>query len=123
VRDFVNAAAQELGMELRWEGEGLEEKGYWVNPPSAATPGTVGATPGRDRTAGAPIISVDPRYFRPTEVETLLGDATKAREQLGWTPRITFGEMVREMMQNDLELAQRDALVEREGYKAFKYFE
>ncbi len=123
VRDFVNAAAQELGMEFRWEGEGVAEKGYWVNPSSAATPGTVGATSRRDRTAGTPIIAVDPRYFRPTEVETLLGDATKARERLGWTPRITFEEMVREMMQNDLELAQRDALVEREGYKAFKYFE
>ncbi len=123
VRDFVNAAAQELGMELRWEGDGLEEKGYWVNPPSAATPDTVGAASGRERLSGTPIVAVDPRYFRPTEVETLLGDATKAREQLGWTPRITFEEMVREMMQNDLELAQRDALVEREGYKAFKYFE
>jgi GDPmannose 4,6-dehydratase len=123
VRDFVNAAAAELGMEIRWEGEGLEEKGYWLNPPATDTQNAVGAASGRDRTAGTPIIAVDPRYFRPTEVETLLGDATKAREQLGWTPKITFEEMVQEMMQNDLELAQRDALVEREGYKAFKYFE
>jgi GDPmannose 4,6-dehydratase len=140
VRDFVNAAAGELGMEIRWDGEGVNEKGYWVNPPAADT--RVGATSGRESAAGEPdvgippgadtrtshataqpVISVDPRYFRPTEVETLLGDATKAREQLGWTPKITFEEMVQEMMQSDLALAQRDDLVEREGYKAFKYFE
>jgi GDPmannose 4,6-dehydratase len=140
VRDFVNAAAGELGMEIRWEGEGVNEKGYWRNPPAADT--LVGATSGRESAAGAPdvgipltadtharraptqpVISVDPRYFRPTEVETLLGDATKARERLGWTPKITFEEMVQEMMQTDLELAQRDDLVEREGYKSFKYFE
>ena len=121
VRDFVNAAAQELGMEIRWEGEGVEEKGYWENAPAD---GVESSPDSRARQGPTdPVIAVDPRYFRPTEVETLLGDATKAREQLGWTPRITFEEMVREMMQNDLELAQRDALVEREGYKAFKYFE
>jgi len=139
VRDFVNAAAGELGMEIRWEGEGVNEKGYWLNPPAADNSG---ATSGRESAAGAPdvgfppsvdtharnapaqpVISVDPRYFRPTEVETLLGDATKAREQLGWTPKITFEEMVQEMMQTDLALAQRDDLVEREGYKSFKYFE
>jgi GDPmannose 4,6-dehydratase len=121
VRDFVNAAAQELGMEIRWEGEGVEEKGYWENAPADGVESSPDSRAGHAPTD--PVIAVDPRYFRPTEVETLLGDATKAREQLGWTPRITFGEMVREMMQNDLELAQRDALVEREGYKAFKYFE
>jgi GDPmannose 4,6-dehydratase len=131
VRDFVNAAAGELGMEISWEGEGVNEKGYWVNAPSPSLRGdaadaAIEPLPGSPRPSGPsdyPIVSVDPRYFRPTEVETLLGDATKAREQLGWTPKITFEEMVQEMMQTDLALAQRDDLVEREGYKAFKYFE
>ena len=104
VREFVEIAAAHVDMDIEWQGEGLEEKGI-------------------DRNTGKVIVEVDPRYFRPTEVETLLGDASKAREKLGWTPKITFEQMVQEMMQTDLELAKRDDLVEREGYKAFKYFE
>ena len=104
VRDFVNAAAKELGMEVRWEGLGVEEKGYWVNGHSQED---------------SPIVCVDPRYFRPTEVETLLGDATKAREKLGWFPRITFDELVAEMVWVDLEAAERDELVKRHGYTTF----
>jgi GDPmannose 4,6-dehydratase len=68
-------------------------------------------------------VQVDPRYFRPTEVETLLGDPTKAKEKLGWEPKITFEEMVHEMMESDLKLAERDALVRKHGYKAFDYNE
>lgn len=101
VRDFVNAAAEELGMKIRWEGEGVNEKGYWIN-----------ATGGERQ-----IIAVDPRYFRPTEVETLLGDATKAREKLGWTPRTTFRQLVAEMAIADLREAERDQLCRREGYE------
>jgi GDPmannose 4,6-dehydratase len=104
VRDFVDAAAKELGMEVRWEGLGVEEKGYWVNGHSQED---------------SPIVCVDPRYFRPTEVETLLGDATKAREKLGWFPRITFDELVAEMVRVDLETAERDELVKRHGYTTF----
>ncbi len=103
VRQFVEIAARHVDLEIRWEGEGLDEKGYDQN--------------------GNCIVAVDPRYFRPTEVETLLGDPSKAKEKLGWSPKITFEEMVQEMMQNDLELARRDALVEKEGFKAFKYYE
>jgi len=103
VREFVEIAARHVDLEMRWEGEGIDEKGYDQH--------------------GNCIVEVDPRYFRPTEVETLLGDPSKAHDKLGWTPKITFEEMVQEMMQNDLELAQRDALVEKEGYKSFKYFE
>lgn len=91
VRDFVNAAAGELGMEIRWDGQGPGEKGYWMNRPTG--------------NPDHPIIAVSPRYFRPTEVETLLGDASKARDKLGWVPRTTFRELVAEMTRNDLKTA------------------
>lgn len=104
VRDFVNAAYDHLGKSIRWEGSGVDEKGY-------------------DKQTGDCIVAVDPRYFRPTEVETLLGDPSKAKEKLGWVPKITFEEMVHEMMENDLELAKRDELVKKHGYKAFDYHE
>lgn len=96
VRQFVEAAARELGILIRWEGQGVDEKGFDAN--------------------GNCIVAVDPRYFRPTEVETLLGDATKARTQLGWTPKISFGELVSEMVREDLKAAERDALVKRNGF-------
>ncbi len=97
VREFVTVAARELGMSVRWEGSGVDEKGYDAD--------------------GRCVVAVDPRYFRPTEVETLLGDATKAREKLGWTPRIDFSELVREMVREDLASAQRDELVRANGYQ------
>ncbi|MFH7321496.1 GDP-mannose 4,6-dehydratase [Desulfurivibrio sp. D14AmB] len=105
VRDFVDAAARELGMSIRWQGEGVEEKGFLA-----------GAT---ERV----VVAVDPRYFRPTEVETLLGDATKAREKLGWSPRISFAELVAEMVREDLKAAERDELVKRHGYSTYNYHE
>jgi len=104
VRDFVNAAYDHIGKKIRWEGKGADEKGY-------------------DIETGNCIVAVDPRYFRPTEVETLLGDPSKAKEKLGWEPKITFKEMVHEMMENDLELAKRDALIKEHGFKAFNYNE
>jgi GDPmannose 4,6-dehydratase len=110
VRDFVNAAAKELGMEIRWEGEGVEEKGYLDLCDVK-------------RDSAHPIVAVDPRYFRPTEVETLLGDATKAKTKLGWTPQISFHELVREMVREDLKAAERDELVQKHGYKAFNRHE
>jgi len=103
VRDFVDAAASELGLHIRWEGEGLDEKGY-------------------DRT-GRCIVSVDPRYFRPTEVETLLGDSSKAQKELGWAPKISFEQLVQEMVREDLRSAERDELVKRHGYYANDYKE
>ncbi len=103
VRDFINAATKELGMQIRWEGEGVDEKGY-----------------GDD---GKCIVAVDPRYFRPTEVETLLGDPTKAKEKLGWTPKITFDELVAEMVREDIKSAERDELIKRHGYKSMDYHE
>ena len=103
VRDFVNAAAKELGMRIRWEGSGVEEKGY--------------------NEAGKCIVAVDPRYFRPTEVETLLGDPSKAKAKLGWTPKITFDELVAEMVREDLKSAEKDELVKKSGYATFNYHE
>lgn len=103
VRDFVNAAAQELGMQVRWEGSGIEEKGYDVH--------------------GKCIVAVDPAYFRPTEVETLLGDPTKAKEKLGWTPKTSFAELVAEMVREDLKSAERDELVKKHGFKALNHHE
>jgi GDPmannose 4,6-dehydratase len=112
VRNFVDAAAAELGLELHWEGEGEDARG------TVAT--TTGETPLKP---GQVIVRVDPRYFRPTEVETLLGDPTKAREKLGWTPKIGFSELVSEMMREDLKAARRDSLVKQHGYAAYDYHE
>lgn len=106
VRDFVNSAAKELGLEVRWEGEGAGEKGYWKTPEGEKL-----------------IVVVDPRYFRPTEVETLLGDPSKAKAKLGWTPKITFDELVAEMVREDLKSAERDELIKHHGYKAMDYHE
>jgi len=104
VRDFVNAACKEVGITLRWEGEGVGEKGIEAG-------------------SGKVLVEVDPRYFRPTEVETLLGDSSKAREKLGWVPEITLDEMVAEMVREDLKIAERDELCRREGYRTFDYNE
>ncbi|MDP1998391.1 MAG: GDP-mannose 4,6-dehydratase [Rhodoferax sp.] len=103
VRDFVSAAARELDMSLTWHGEGVETKAFDA--------------------AGQCVVAVDPRYFRPTEVETLLGDASKARERLGWTPKISFQELVSEMVQEDFKTAQRDELMKRHGYTALNNHE
>lgn len=103
VRDFVNIAAAELDINVRWKGEGVNEKGY--------------------DDLGRCIVAVDPRYFRPTEVESLLGDASKAKAKLGWEPKITFAEMVSEMVLEDLKIAERDHLVKQHGYKTMAYNE
>jgi GDPmannose 4,6-dehydratase len=103
VRDFVNAVACELGIMIRWEGKGIDEKGYDA--------------------AGKCIVSVDARYFRPTEVETLLGDASKAKKKLGWETKITFDDLVKEMVHEDLKAAERDDLVKRHGYITMDYHE
>ncbi|HQU08091.1 MAG TPA: GDP-mannose 4,6-dehydratase [Candidatus Paceibacterota bacterium] len=103
VREFVIAAAKEIDLAIRWQGEGVDEKGFDAS--------------------GKCVVAVDPRYFRPTEVETLLGDASKAKEKLGWTPKITFDELVSEMMREDLKAAERDELVKRHGFSTFNYHE
>ncbi|MGA7593706.1 MAG: GDP-mannose 4,6-dehydratase [Gallionella sp.] len=109
VRDFVNAAAEELGMTISWQGEGVNEVGFLE--PSALN------------LAPKAIVKVDPRYFRPTEVETLLGDPGKAKQKLGWTPKITFHELVSEMVREDLKSAERDELVKKHGFTAYDYHE
>ncbi len=127
VRDFVDAAARELGLILRWEGKGVDEVGLIaeVLPKGSgicAKRREINPQAGELKT-GDVIIRVAPRYFRPTEVETLLGDPTKAHERLGWKPKIRFADLVREMTCADLDEAQRDALCKTEGFKTFNYHE
>ena len=102
VRDFVNRAAQVLGMEIVWQGQGVDEVGL---------------------VDGEAVVKVDPRYFRPAEVETLLGDASKAREELGWSPKIGFDELVEEMVREDLRSAERDELIKQHGFTPMDYHE
>ena len=114
VRQFVDAACDELGIRLRWEGEGLEEKGIVES---------VQANKDSPLKEGQVVVQVDPRYFRPTEVETLLGDPSKAKKELGWEPKITFSELVAEMVRADLTHAQRDSLVKSAGFIVKDYNE
>jgi len=113
VRQFVEFAAAELGITVRFEGHGVDEVGR-----VAAVVGDKAMCK-----VGDVIVKVDPRYFRPTEVETLLGDATRAREKLGWTPKTTLRELVSEMVQSDYAAARRDHLVKQAGFKAYDYKE
>jgi GDPmannose 4,6-dehydratase len=101
VRHFVEQAGEHLGMKIAWRGSGVDEVGVDIHN-------------------GNVIVRVDPHYFRPTEVDTLLGDSTKARTKLGWVPQISFNELVREMVLSDYELAKRDALILKEGYPVYK---
>jgi GDPmannose 4,6-dehydratase len=104
VREVIECAGRYLDMDICWEGEGKAEKGI-------------------DRRTGEVVVEVDPAYFRPTEVETLLGDASKARQKLGWTPRISFEELIAEMVTSDLNEARRDHLCLQEGYQTFNQFD
>jgi GDPmannose 4,6-dehydratase len=121
VRDFVTQAAKELGMNIRWEGSCKKEKGYLIESRDTHKTGEIAEN--RNTTTEKCIVEVDPRYFRPTEVETLLGDAAKAQEKLHWTPRVKFDELVAEMAREDLASAKRDALVTKHGYSAMSYYE
>ncbi len=103
VREFVELAASELGMNISWQGTGIKEKGFDEE--------------------GHCVVAVDPRYFRPAEVDTLLGDASKARKKLGWSPKISFEEMVQEMVTEDLKVAEKDRLVRKHGYSTYDYNE
>jgi GDPmannose 4,6-dehydratase len=104
VREFIELTAKELGITIQWEGEGKSERG--VNMANGKT-----------------IVAVDPMYFRPTEVETLLGDTSKARKMLGWEPKITFNKLIKDMVQADLEEAKRDDLCQRAGFRINHYYE
>lgn len=104
VRDFVNLAARELNLEITWKGSGVDEKGF-------------------DKKTSKQIVAVDPTYFRPTEVETLLGDPSKAKQKLGWEPEITFQELVTDMVKHDLIEAKKDHLCQTHGFNTFDYNE
>lgn len=141
VREFVELSAGELGFEIEWQGSGIDEVGI-VRQTSEAGREESGVTGKEVETQtfpshltpdaslqtshplpGSTIVRVDPRYFRPTEVETLLGDPSKAKEKLGWSPRISFHELVKEMVEQDLEIARRDALIKEKGFKVLNCFE
>jgi GDPmannose 4,6-dehydratase len=107
VRHFIELAARELGIELDWQGDGVHERGIAVFADAERAPGV---------RPGQPIIAIDPQYFRPTEVDTLLGDPGKARDRLGWEPRTSFAAMVQEMVAHDLEVARRHKLLASHGY-------
>jgi GDPmannose 4,6-dehydratase len=116
VREFVTAAAREAGIELAWSGKGVKEVGTVARVHDA----------GKSKPAvhkGDVVVRVDPRYFRPAEVDTLLGDAAKARRKLGWKPRTSFGSLVQEMMQADLHDARRDVTVRDAGFKTARRHE
>ncbi len=112
VREFVERAAAALGIRIEWEGSATDEIGRVVENADGEGPDI-----------GDVIVRVDSRYFRPTEVETLLGDPTKAKSQLGWQPKISFDELVKGMVESDLETARRDALVSRKGFQVFNHHE
>jgi GDPmannose 4,6-dehydratase len=104
VRDFVVAAGKCLDMRIEWKGKGVDEVGI-------------------DTKSRRTLVKVDPRYFRPTEVETLLGDASKAKAKLGWSAKVSFGELVTEMVESDLDIAKRDSLVAKQGFKVYSHHE
>ncbi len=105
VRQFINWTAEALGMQLRWEGEAVNEVAYWLNCHCE-----------HSKAISKPVVRIDPRYFRPTEVETLLGDPTKAKQKLGWIPEVTAQEMCAEMVAYDLQQAKQHALLKQHGY-------
>jgi GDPmannose 4,6-dehydratase len=104
VREFVSLAGSQVGMSIDWRGTGSQEQGV-------------------DTKTGRTVVKVDPRYFRPTEVDALLGDATKARTKLGWKPEVSFDTLVKEMVEQDLQITRRDAVVAREGFKTYRHHE
>ena len=116
VREFVEASFREVGIEIEWKGIGIDEKGIVSSLTSASVvPSALHI--------GETLVEIDPRYFRPTEVESLLGDATKAKEKLGWQPKVGFKELVSEMVREDLKEAERDQLCKKEGFRVMKYHE
>ena len=113
VRDFVKMAFNEIGVTLEFKGEGADEKGYIKSCNN----------PAYQLEIGKEIIAVDPRYFRPTEVDLLVGDATKAREKLGWIPEYKLADLVKEMMEGDIKLMQKEHYLKQGGYNSPNYFE
>ncbi len=119
VREFVDAAAKELGMVLRWDGAGLDQKGIVksIDHSIAKTQSAVIKSESPSVNEGDVVVSIDPRYFRPTEVDALLGDPAKAKQKLGWVPKVSFDQLVAEMVAEDLKTAEKDALTRYYGYE------
>jgi GDPmannose 4,6-dehydratase len=115
VRDFFDSVGNSLGITFRWQGEGVDETGIVDSVDVSAIENAVEASQ-RESLVGKTIVRVDPKYFRPTEVDTLLGDPSKAKEKLGWSPKITVHEMIQEMVEADLDQARRLAVLKASGF-------
>ena len=113
VRDFVRMAFAEVGIELEFQGKGVDEKAYVASC----------SKPEFQLEKGMEVLAIDPKYFRPTEVDLLIGDATKAKTKLGWFPEYNLQDLVKEMMESDMKLMQKDCLLQKGGYQTFNYFE
>jgi GDPmannose 4,6-dehydratase len=134
VRDFVKKAFQETGLEISFKGEGVKEQGFISDINEDLFKERVGENylvnmkehlikPTANSNQPKAAVAVDPRYFRPTEVDLLIGDATKAKEKLGWVPKYDLAYLVKDMMQSDLHLMKKDAYLKEGGYKTMNYFE
>jgi GDPmannose 4,6-dehydratase len=134
IRDFITMASEELGLEITFVGNDSDEKGYLTNIDEKVFLSKVGGQyldqfknriqkNNSSKFAGEPIVSVDPQYFRPTEVELLIGDATKAKEKLGWEPKYDLKGLVTDMIKSDVELMKKDAYLREGGYRTLNYFE
>jgi GDPmannose 4,6-dehydratase len=113
VREFVRMSFKEVGIEIEFKGSGIEEKGYIVSC----------SNPAYQVETGKEVVAVDPRYFRPTEVDLLIGDPTKSKTKLGWTPKHTVKDLVKDMMEADIKLFERDKYLMEGGHKIFNYHE
>jgi GDPmannose 4,6-dehydratase len=127
IRDFIRLAAENIGLTIAYKGKGTEEKGFLMAVDEAKAAQKIGSeylqAIKEKIDNGHPIVAVDKQYFRPTEVEQLTGDATKARKELGWSPKYDLSSLIDDMMQSDIRLMQKEAYLKKGGFRTLNYFE